>query len=87
MDLKKEIKENYYGKFGVLVPAFNLDDKIIADDIIEEEKKLSEAIVKIISNKNLCEELKNNSLQRAEEFDIENIIKEWDFLNDEIEYS
>lgn len=87
MDLKKEIKENYYGKFGVLVPAFNLDDKIIADDIIEEEKKMAEAIVKIIFDKNLCEELKNNSLQRAEEFDVKNIIKEWDFLNDEIKYS
>jgi glycosyltransferase involved in cell wall biosynthesis len=87
MDLKKEIKENYYGKFGVLVPAFNLDDKIIAGGIIEEEKKLSEAIIKIISDKNLCEELKNNSLQRAEEFDVKNIIKEWDFLNDEIKYS
>jgi len=78
--LEKEIKENHYGKFGVLVPSFNLDHKIIANDISEEEKKLSEAIVKIISDIDLCEKLRNNSLSRAEEFDIKNIIKEWEFV-------
>jgi glycosyltransferase involved in cell wall biosynthesis len=84
LDLKKEIKENYCGKFGVLTPAFNLDYKMAENDFSEEEKNLSKAIVKIISDKNLQEKIKNNSAQRAEEFDIKNIIKEWKFLDDAI---
>jgi hypothetical protein len=45
---------------------------------------LSEAIVEIFTNKSLSDDLMVKSRQRAEDFNIKKIIKEWDFLNSKV---
>lgn len=44
------------------------------------ERKLSEAIVKLLSDEQLLSNLSQKSKQRAGDFDIKQIIKQWDFL-------
>jgi hypothetical protein len=41
---------------------------------------LSSAVVSVFSNKDLYDKLKEVSKGRVLDFDIKNIIKEWDFL-------
>lgn len=53
-----------YAKYGILVP-------------IDNERILSEAMIKILSDKNLYKQYKERSLERAYYFDIKKIIKDY----------
>lgn len=57
------------GVFGILTPA-------------GDERRIKEATIKVLSDNNLAADLSKKSLQRANDFDIKNIIKHWDFLYD-----
>jgi glycosyltransferase involved in cell wall biosynthesis len=56
-----------YTEFGILVEPENID-------------QLLEGIKKIFTDSNLCSKIKGKSKQRALDFDIKNIIKNWEFL-------
>lgn len=64
---KHQTKNAEYAEYGVLTP--------VCDNAI-----LSNAIVDALNNKELLNNLAIKSLKRAENFDVKNIIKEWDFL-------
>lgn len=58
-----EILEN--GKYGILVPPDN-------------ENKMAEEIIRLLKNKNLREDLSKKGKERAKDFDIKKIVKEYE---------
>ena len=62
-----ETEDIEYAKYGTLVRP-------------RDKHKLSEPAVKLLSDENLLNEIKEKSIKRALDFDIKNIIKEWQFL-------
>jgi len=79
-DIDQKAKDIEYEEFGILTPAF--DDKN-SNFSTESEKFLAKAMIKILTDKNLAVEFSQKSKQRASDFDIKNIIKEWDFLENQ----
>jgi len=74
-DIKYQAKDIEYAEFGLLTPI---------DSSPDSEKKIAEAVTNILTDKKLSDNLIKKSEQRAEDFNIKNIIKEWEFLeNDE----
>jgi len=67
-DIAKEAKNIEFQEYGILTPVLNA------------EKFLEDAIIRILTDKKLSESLSKKSLQRASDFDVSKIIKEWDFL-------
>jgi len=59
-----------YAEFGILTPVGN-------------DKKLAEALSEVLTNEKLAKILSEKSKKRAEDFDIKNIIKEWQFLQND----
>ncbi len=73
-DINKETKGIEYAKFGILVPPANNK---------KSEELLTKAIIEILTDKDLAKDLSKKSSERAEDFDVKNIIKEWNFLQNE----
>jgi len=67
-DISHEAESIEYGEFGILTPFF------------DGEKFLTQAMVKMLTDEKLTIELTRKSRQRADYFDIKNVIKKWDFL-------
>jgi len=68
-------------KYGILTPVCDGKFYEAGQPLSKEENILGEAIVEAINNKKLRENSIERSQERANYFDIKNIIKEWDFLN------
>jgi glycosyltransferase involved in cell wall biosynthesis len=66
-DINHQAEDVEFAEFGILVPVSN-------------EKKLAEALLKVLTDKNLADNLAEKSRKRAEDFGVKNIIKKWDFL-------
>lgn len=66
-DFSYQAKNIEYAKYGVLVEK-------------ENKELLSRAAIKILLNKDILEEFKKKSKERALDFDIKKIIREWQFL-------
>jgi len=86
LDIGNEVKYPYYGKYGILTKSFlkkfiweSLDKK----PLIKEEKIFADLMIKIIEDEKLRKKY-FNGLERARDFDIEKIIKEWDILINKI---
>ncbi len=79
-DIKHQAKDIEYAEFGILTPIF--DKKIYkpTEPLAESEKKLAEAVIKVLADKKLSDTLAEKSKQRAKDFDVKKIIKKWDFL-------
>jgi len=73
------------GEYGILTRPFEIEKKFpqAGEPLTENEKILSEAIIKILADERLQKNLRKKSKERAEDFDAKNIIKEWDFLWEE----
>lgn len=78
-DINKKAKYIEDGEYGILVP---VDNKMTLNnyELSEEEDMLSESLVRILKDTSLINSLRIKSTQRAEDFRIERIIKEWNFL-------
>ena len=70
-DIKEQTKDVEYAEFGILTPI---------DSFSDSQRKLEEAITRVLVDKKLSDNLIEKSKQRAEDFNIKNIIKEWEFL-------
>lgn len=66
-DMNQEAKDIEFVDYGILCP-------------IKNENKLAEAIIQVLNNKQLSNNLVEKSKQRAEDFNVKKIIKKWDFL-------
>ncbi len=82
-DIKHQAEDIEYAEFGILTPIFKEKNYKSIDSLAESEKKLAEAVIKVLTDKKLSDILVEKSKQRAEDFDIKKIIKKWDFLYDE----
>ena len=69
-NINQEAKDIEYVDYGILCPPFN-------------EQKLSQAMIEILTNKELSDNLVKKSKQRVKDFDINQIIRQWDFLSKE----
>lgn len=67
-----------YAKYGILVPGFNSTLDIDNRSILPAEKKMAEAMQKIISNEELCNNYRKQSKRRSRDFDVEKIAMEWE---------
>ncbi|MCG2700274.1 glycosyltransferase [Candidatus Parcubacteria bacterium] len=79
-DTKHQAKDIEYAEFGILTPIFDKKIYKFTDPLTESEKKLAEAVIKVLTDKKLSDTLAEKSKQRVISFDIEKIIKKWDFL-------
>lgn len=66
-DINQEAKDIEYADYGILCP-------------IKNENKLAEAMIKILTNRQLLDNIIKKSYQRVNDFNIKKIIKKWDFL-------
>jgi len=67
-DINRAAQDIEYADYGILCP-------------IKNEKKLAQAMIEILTNKKLSDNLIKKSKQRVDHFDIKKIIKKWDFLS------
>jgi len=79
-DAKNQTKDIEYAEFGILTPIFDKKADKPADPLTKSEKKLAEAMIKILTDKELSDTLIERSKQRVVDFDTPKIIKKWDFL-------
>lgn len=82
-DIKRQAKDIEYAEFGILTPIFDKKIYKSAEPLAESEKKLAEAVTSVLTDKKLSDNLIKKSKQRAEDFDIKNIIKKWEFLEND----
>ena len=82
LNIDNNIDYPYFGKYGILTKPFprmfiweDLDEK----PLIEEEKILFDLMIKMIEDENLKTRY-SNGLERAKDFDIGKISKEWEKL-------
>lgn len=73
----KKIEQEEY---GVLVPPLDKKFYKAEESLTKSEELLSEAMIKVLADENLHDNLRKKSKERAENFDVKNIIKEWNFL-------
>lgn len=65
-----------WGEYGIITPLFK--DSNESDEIISiEEKKLADAIIKILNDNNLKQKYKNKINERIKNFDVNSIVKQW----------
>ncbi|WP_456472559.1 glycosyltransferase [Methanocaldococcus sp.] len=86
LDIEEKINYPYYGKYGILTEPFprryifkTLDE----EPLIEEEKLLAELMIRMIEDEKLRERY-SNGLERAKDFDVEKIVKEWERVIEEV---
>ena len=77
-DFRNKVKENIeYAKYGILIPVCDSNINSSEHEITKEEEIMAEAILKLINNKDMQNEYRNKSLERAKYFEINNIVNQW----------
>ncbi|AAB99063.1 capsular polysaccharide biosynthsis protein M [Methanocaldococcus jannaschii DSM 2661] len=82
LNISDKIDYPYYGKYGILTKPFSREfiwQDLNEKPLIEEEKMLADLMIKMIEDEDLRKRY-SNGLERAKDFDIEKIIKEWKLL-------
>lgn len=76
-DFSIETKRIEQAQYGVIVPNFDIEWIKAKEDFTSSETLLADAIRMLLENEQLRNDYTHKSLQRASEFTIGNIIKEW----------
>lgn len=71
------INDIEYAEFGMLVPACNGKHFNADDPLTQEERIMSDAIIKVLSDKKLSERYSSAGLQRIHDFDANKIVEEY----------
>lgn len=79
-NIEHQAEDIEYVEYGVLTPIFNKKICKPTDPLTESEKKLAEAVTKVLTSRKLSDILVEKSKQRVKDFDTPKIIKEWEFL-------
>lgn len=79
-DFTKKATENETHACGILVPPFDEELNLNGDDINENEGRLAAAIVEVLTNTGMREEMSKSAKMRAESFDIKLVTKQWQSL-------
>ena len=80
-DLGKQTKDIEYAKYGILVPVCSKNLPETSNPLTRNENILSRAMVELLTDEKLSNDLAEKAKQRVKDFDIKNIIKKYDFLN------
>ena len=81
-DINQEAKNIETAEFGILTPAVDGKKYEAKDSLTASEEFLAKAIVRVLKDKNLANALSQKSKERAGDFNINKIIKEWNFLTE-----
>ena len=81
-DVEYEANNAEYCEYGVLVPVCDGTHYDHTVPLTKEEKLLAKSIIELYKNKTKREEYSVKGEQRAKDFDIGNIIREWEKLID-----
>ncbi|MEM4500464.1 MAG: glycosyltransferase [Candidatus Woesearchaeota archaeon] len=84
-DFNYETKDVEFAKYGILMPVLDINNKEANLKLSEAEKKWVEVIDRMLKDEKLREKYIKLSNQRAKDFDIENIKKEWEKLFEKLE--
>jgi len=76
-DINYQTKKPEYAKYGILLPPFEIKYKSYLDPLDEKEKIWIDFIEKTINNTEILNNYAKKSIERAIDFDINNIIEEW----------
>ena len=79
-DISQCAEDIEYAEYGILTPAFSGKKLKMLEPLEKSEEKLRDAMVKILTDDQMHKRMSKKSLDRAQAFDVTNIIKEWDFL-------
>jgi glycosyltransferase involved in cell wall biosynthesis len=82
-NITDKAKDIEYAEYGILTPPFSGKKHKATEPLERSEETLKEAMIKILIDEKLANNLARKSKQRIEDFDIKNIIKEWQFLEHE----
>lgn len=78
-DINKKVNDISYEKYGVLVPEFNGKINFTDSELSKEEILLANSIIKLIEDDNLTNKYRYNGIKRAENFNMSEIIKKWEY--------
>ena len=67
-------------RFGVLLPVCDGNIYEASNSITNEEQQMADAIIRILRDNELWGFFSNQSLKRIQDFDINNIINEWESI-------
>lgn len=70
-NIYKEIEQVEYSKYGILVPKMSLEENWEDINCDDNEKKLADAMIKLLTDKDMYDEYKKKSIIRAREFSFE----------------
>jgi len=76
-DFEYQTKAPEFASYGVLMPPFEVKFKGAKEPLEEKELMWVDVIKRLLKDKNLRESYAQKATERAKEFDIVNIIKEW----------
>jgi glycosyltransferase involved in cell wall biosynthesis len=79
-DFNFETKEIEYARYGILTPVCDGKFYKASDSLTKEENNISKAMLDILNDRDKLQNFNQASLERAQDFDVEIIIKQWDFL-------
>jgi glycosyltransferase involved in cell wall biosynthesis len=65
-------------RYGILTPAFDMDDLWDNREIGRQEEIMAEAILKLLMDENCYQELKDHIPEKIEDFSMEKIISQWE---------
>ncbi len=77
-DFEYQTKEPEYAEYGILMPVFEVKFKRADEPLDEVERMWAETLKELLRREELIELYRHKALQRARDFDIEKIAKEWE---------
>lgn len=77
MEFAYQTKEPEFARYGILMPVFDGEYKKADDPLTREEKVWAETLSEILSNEKLLNEYGEKAKERALDFDMDKIIKQW----------
>lgn len=79
-NINYKLTKKEYGEYGVLVPVFNGIKHSYQDNLTYEENVMADTIIEFLNNDDLRNKYKYKSKKRVKKFTVDNIIKEWNHL-------
>ena len=83
-DFNFQTKEAEFAKYGILMPIFDGKFKKINEPLTNEEKIWVEILNQVLKEKNFLENYSKKAKERAQDFDIKKIAKEWELVISEL---
>ncbi|SMO55218.1 Glycosyltransferase involved in cell wall bisynthesis [Balnearium lithotrophicum] len=83
-DFNYQTKEPEFAEYGVLMPPFDVEFKKANKPLEKRERIWVEVLGKLLQDEELRKKYSKKALERARDFDVENIVKDWEKLLREV---